>query len=62
MNIEDIGTYVAAAAAIVGALWGIFKIVATLTPTSKDDEFVEKFDPVVTKLTAEDEDGDTPAS
>lgn len=44
---EDIATYVAAGAAIVGLIWGIVKIVVKLTPTPKDDEFVAKADGIV---------------
>lgn len=46
---ENIGLYIGAAVVIAGLIWGIVKAIVPLTPTKKDDEFVEKVDPVVKK-------------
>lgn len=58
--LANLPTYAAAATGIVAGLWGIFKIIAKLTPTTKDDEFAEKFDPVVSSITKPEDEGDDP--
>jgi hypothetical protein len=48
--------WVAAAAAILGSIWAIVKIVVKLTPSTKDDEFVAKADPIVKRVTGSSDD------
>ncbi len=53
---ENIPAALAALAALAAGGWAVFKFVAKLTKTKKDDAIVEKYDETVEKLTGQDDD------
>lgn len=55
MEPTDFATYIGAAGAILASIWGIFKVIAKLTPNKKDDEVAAKYDSIVKSVVGDDE-------